>query len=306
MIERQLMPPNEPRTVLEFVEWAAARFEAAGLAFGHGTDNAFDEAAWLVLHALGLPLDDLESHAAHILNAGERDAVRELMEARITSRKPAAYLTGEAWFAGMPFYVDERVIVPRSHLAEPILERFEPWIDPQEVRSALDLCTGSGCIAVALALAFADAEVDAADISADALAVAENNIRRHGLTSRVRLVQSDLFENLDDRRYDLIVTNPPYVEEDAMSRMAPEYHHEPDLALGAGVHGLDVILRILDAAPRHLNPRGLLAAEVGDARAALEAARPDLPFTWLATSYGEPGIFVLYGSDLAGNMEKLR
>jgi ribosomal protein L3 glutamine methyltransferase len=303
------MPPNEPRTVLEFVEWAASRFEAAGLAFGHGTDNAFDEAAWLVLHALGLPLDGLESNAERAVDARGADAVRALIEARITSRRPAAYLTGEAWFAGLPFHVDERVIVPRSHLAEPILERFEPWVDPAEVRTALDLCTGSGCIAVALALAFPQARVDAADISADALAVARRNIHRHDLDSRVRLVQSDLFENLTDRRYDLIVTNPPYVEDDALTDMAEEYRHEPGLALAAGAEGLDIILRILDTAARHLNPGGLLAAEVGDARGALEAARPGLPFIWLATSYGEPGMFVLYGADLAatsGNPREMR
>lgn len=281
-------------TIRQAIRDAVKRFEAAGLYFGHGTDNAADEAAWLAMHVSGLSPQELEEHLDQPLEP--RAEFETLVAQRIATRKPVAYLIHEAWFAGLRFYVDERVLIPRSHLAEFIQEQFVPWVVPGNIHRILDLCTGSGCIAVALALAFPGAHVDAADISADALAVARRNVAEHGVGDRVELVASDLFTELAGRRYDLIVTNPPYVPAAGIPEFPPEYAHEPALGLAAGPFGLDSIVAILRDACAHLNPGGLLAAEVGAASAALEAAFPQVPFTWLATSYGEPGVFVL-GTD---------
>ncbi len=285
------------KTVGECLRWAARRLDRAGLAYGHGTDNPLDEAAWLVHHALGLPVDEPGRHLDTRVDARGRQRVRELVEARIATRKPAAYLTGEAWFAGLPFYVDERVIVPRSHLGPLIQEGLAPWLDPARPGRALDLCTGSGCIAVALARHFPRLRVDASDLSTAALAVAARNLRRHRVEDRVRLVQSDLYASLPAGPYDLILSNPPYVTEAAMERLPPEYRWEPRLALAGGADGLDLVRRIVAGARARLAPRGLLLVEVGDARAAVEAALPDLPLTWLGDD--EAGeVFLVHAADL--------
>ena len=282
-----------PRTAADFIGWTERRFEEAGLCFGHGTDNALDEAAWLVGSALHLAPHELDEHLDDELTAAQRDAIRALAQTRITSRRPLAYLLKEAWFAGLKFYVDERVIVPRSLTAEFITEQFQPWIDPAQVHRILDLCTGSGCMAVALAYAFPRARVDAADISPDALAVARINVENHGLGERVRLIRSDLFRALNDERYDLIVTNPPYVARAEMETLPLEYRHEPALALESGGQGLDAIVRILAQAPAHLSPGGILVAEVGNSGAALQEKFAAVPFTWLTTSSGDESVFLL-------------
>lgn len=287
------------QSVSDWVGWGARRLERAGVVFGHGTDNAFDEAAWLVLHALGLPVNDFVGQAQRAVAPAQGTAIARLIEERIATRKPAAYLTHEAWFAGLPLYVDERVLVPRSHLAEFIVQRFEPWLAHVQVRRALDLCTGSGCIALALARAFPGARVDATDISPDALAVARRNVERHGLGARVRLIESDLFAALAGERYDLIVTNPPYVDAAALAELPPEYRHEPGLGLAAGPQGLDVITRILTQAGDHLTAQGVLVAEVGASWRALERRFPDLPFVWLEAAAGpDAGVFLLAATDL--------
>lgn len=292
----KLRPPakGELVTVRDLLRYAVSRFNEAGLAFGHGSDNAWDEAAYLVLHTLHLPLERLEPFLDARLTAPEVEAVLAVIARRVEQRVPAAYLTNEAWLGEHRFYVDQRVIVPRSHIAELLGEGLAPWVpDPGAVRSALDLCTGSGCLAILLALAFPEANVDGGDVSADALAVARRNVADYGLEERVRLVRSDLFEGLAGRRYDLIVSNPPYVTDEAMRRLPPEYRHEPGLALAAGRDGLDVVRRILAGARGHLSPRGVLVVEVGDGREALEQVFPDLPFTWLETAAGVDFVFLL-------------
>jgi ribosomal protein L3 glutamine methyltransferase len=295
-MKNELTPP---RTIRDHVLSAERRFQAAGLYFGHGTDNARDEAAWLVCAALAIESSQLDAHLEREPTPDERRRITDLVEARIATRKPLAYLLHEAWFAGLRFYVDERVLVPRSLLGEFILERFQPWIDPQRVRLALDLCTGSGCIAVALARAFPEARIDAADISAAALEVARINIAAHGLEDRVRAIHSDLFAGLGTERYDLIATNPPYVDAADMASLPAEFQREPRLALAAGRHGLDVINRILAQAADRLNPGGILVAEVGNSSVALQAAFPAVAFTWLTDSAGDESVFLLSAEDLA-------
>ncbi len=287
------MKSAAPRNVKECIAWVAARFRAARLFYGHGTDNALDEAAWLVGSALGIDPVDLDAHLADVPRPGDAARVRALTEARIGTRKPLAYLLHEAWFAGLKFYVDERVIVPRSLTGELILEGFAPWLAGDRVRRVLDLCTGSGCMAIACARTFPQAQVDAVDISADALAVARVNVAHHALGGRVRLVRSDLFAALGKRRYDLIVSNPPYVDAKDLATMPPEYGHEPVLALAAGHHGLDIVTRILRAAPDHLAPRGVLVVEVGNSRTALERAYPRAPFLWVTTRAGDDSVFLI-------------
>jgi len=284
------MHPDAARTlrsVRDLWRYAVTRFNATHLAFGHGTDNACDEAAYLILHTLHLPLDRLEPFLDATLLPREIEQVLGMVERRATERIPAAYLTQEAWLGDYRFYVDERVIVPRSHIAEVIAQGLRAWLpEPDGLQHALDLCTGSGCLAVLLALAFPAAEVDAVDISSDALEVARRNVADYCLEPRVRVLQSDLFDGVTGRCYDLIVSNPPYVTAAEMERLPEEYRREPALALAGGTDGLDVVRRILAQARAHLKPGGVVVIEVGSGRAAVEAAFPELSPTWLETSAG--------------------
>lgn len=280
-------------TLGDCIRWGASRFGEAGLAFGHGTDNAFDEAYALALHAVHLPYDMPERYLDARLTIDERREVLALLKRRVDERRPAPYITGEAWFAGLSFFVDERVLVPRSPLAEAIEAGFAPWLDPDAVTAVLDIGTGSGCLAVACAYAFPAARVDATDSSEDALAVAGINVERHGLTDRVELIRSDVYERVADRRYDLIISNPPYVASAAMTALPDEYRHEPRAGLAGGDDGLAVARRILDGAAAHLRPGGLLVVEVADAAERLASERPELPFTWLSFERGGHGVFLL-------------
>ncbi|MEW6120566.1 MAG: 50S ribosomal protein L3 N(5)-glutamine methyltransferase [Pseudomonadota bacterium] len=286
-------------TVRDWLRFAVSRFNEAKLFFGHGSDNAFDEAAYLILHTLHLPLDRLEPFLDASLTHGEADSLLRMIERRIRDRVPAAYLTGEAWLAGHRFVVDERVIVPRSFIAELLGEQLAPWVeDPDAVSGVLDLCTGSGCLAILAALAFPNARVDAVDLSKDALAVAAQNVADYGMEERIALVESDLFAALKGRTYDVIVSNPPYVNAESVAALPPEYQAEPALALGSGEDGLDATRQILAATRAHLNPGGVLVVEIGHNRDALEAAYPALPFTWLDTVGGDQFVFLLRREDL--------
>lgn len=279
-------------TARDWVRWGMSRFNEAQLCYGHGTDNALDEALALTLHALHLGHDVPESYLDTRLTDDERAAVARLLRRRLDERIPAAYLTHEAWFAGLPFYVDERVLVPRSPIAELIESSFEPWLTPP-VHRVLDLCTGCGCIAIACAYGFPNATVDAVDVSAAALAVAQRNVERHGLSGRLQLIEGDLFSRLGERRYDLIVSNPPYVGADELAGLPKEYGHEPQLGFAAGVHGLDVVVPMLAAAGDHLEAGGILVVEVGSAQQALIEQFPDVPFLWLEFARGGEGVFLL-------------
>ena len=290
---------NELFTVRDHLRYAVSRFTAAGLFFGHGSDNAWDEAAYLTLHTLSLPLDRLEPFLDARLLPQEREALLEIYRRRCEDRLPAAYLTGEAWLAGHRFHVDERVIVPRSFIAELLQEHLAPWVDDAwSIQTALDLCTGSGCLAILTALAFPEARVDAVDLSPEAISVAERNVAEYGLDDRVQLIRSDAFSRLQGRRYDLIISNPPYVNADSVAALPPEYLHEPVMALGSGKDGLDFTRIILREAKRHLTEDGLLVVEIGHNRAELEATYPALPFTWLDTTAGDEFVFLLRASEL--------
>ncbi len=280
-------------TLRDYVRYAISRFNSAELFFGHGTSGPLDEAAALVLHALHLPYDLPGGYFQSTLTRAEREEILGLIERRIQERKPLAYLTHEAPFAGHQFYVDERVLVPRSPIAELIEAEFTPWVEPEQVTRILDLCTGSGCIAIACALAFPDADVDAVDISKEALEVADINRRRLDVEDRVRTVRSDLFAELEGERYDIIVSNPPYVSLSEWQSLPEEFHAEPRLGLESGVDGLDCVRQILTAAPRHLTEEGILVVEVGSAAEALVAAFPEVPFCWLEFERGGDGIFLL-------------
>ncbi len=286
-------------TVRDWLRFAVSRFNEAGLFFGHGSDNAFDEAVYLILHTLHLPLDRLDPFLDASLTHGEAEAVQAILERRLRERLPAAYLTREAWLAGHRFYVDERAIVPRSFIAELLQDQLAPWLDDADaVTRVLDLCTGSGCLAILAVLAFPGAIVDAVDLSPDALAVAEKNIADYGLGARIAPIESDLFAALGGRSYDLILSNPPYVNAASVATLPPEYRAEPALALGSGEDGLDATRKIIATAKAHLNPGGLLIVEIGHNRDALEAAYPTLPFTWLDTAGGDQFVFLLRSEEL--------
>jgi len=286
-----------PLTVGDFLRAAARRMRRAHLHFGHGTHDARGEAIFLALHVLKLSYESLQAALGRRLSAIERARLESLLERRIGTRLPAPYLTHEAWLGEYRFYVDRRVIVPRSFIAELLRAGLEPWL-PRRVRSALDLCTGSGCLAVLLASRFPEARVDASDLSADALAVARRNVARYRMGRRIRPVRSDLFGALRGRRYDLIVSNPPYVTAASMRRLPPEYRHEPRAALAGGADGLDIVRRILAEARARLAPGGLLVCEIGHNRRALEKAFPSLPFLWLETSAGPEHVFLLERAQL--------
>lgn len=282
----------------DWVRWAASRFNKAELFFGHGTENAWDEAVNLVLTVLHLPPDTPPSAFQAVVTPSERLQIAELIQQRIATRQPLAYLLKQAWFCGRPFYVDQRVLIPRSPMAEWLEKQFEPWIDPERVDNILDIGTGSGCIAIAAAWAFPGAEVDAVDISADALAVAAINVERYGLKDRVHLRQSDCFANLAPKQYDIILSNPPYVGAEEFAALPAEYAHEPVSALQSGEDGLDVVRKILANAKRFLAPGGILVIEVGNTDTVFAQAFPHLSYTWLELERGGQGVFLLTAEHL--------
>ena len=286
-------------TVRDYLRFAVSRFNQAKLFFGHGSRDAYDEAAYLILHTLHLPLDRLEPFLDAHLTDIERTEVLNIIHRRVEHRIPAAYLTHQAFLGEFSFYVDERVIVPRSFIAELLLEQLSPWIaEPEAIANVLDLCTGSGCLAILAAHAFPYAGVDAVDLSPAALAVAERNVADYQLQDRISLIESDLFTKLDNKQYDLIISNPPYVDAESVAALPQEYLHEPKLALGSGRDGLDATRLILEHAAQHLTENGILVVEIGHNRDVLEAAYPSLPFTWLDVSAGDQFVFMLHRNDL--------
>ncbi|MDQ3774458.1 MAG: 50S ribosomal protein L3 N(5)-glutamine methyltransferase [Pseudomonadota bacterium] len=302
-MNRRARPERPGRLTLDKVEtardlvlWAEARFEGAGLSYGHGTTSAREEAVFLVFHALALPFDVPDVVLDQPLMPEAKSRALQLIRERIGTRKPAAYVLGESWFAGLEFYVDERVLVPRSPIAELIEARFSPWIE--DPRRILDIGTGSGCIAIACALAFPEAEVDATDISAGALEIARRNTERHGVRDRVRLLRSDVYESLACERYDLIVSNPPYVPALHLGTLPPEHRYEPSLGLNGGHDGLAVVSRILEGATEHLTELGTLVVEAGESATALETRYPRVPFVWLENERGGEGVFLLEAQEL--------
>ena len=281
-------------TFRDLLRFAVSRFNEAGLFFGHGSANAYDEAAYLILHTLHLPPDQLEAFLDARLTSAEITQVLSILKRRTLEKIPAAYLTHEAWLGDFSFYVDKRVLIPRSFIAELLREQLAPWVaDPAAIRSALDLCTGSGCLAILLAHAFEKAKIDATDISNEALEVASKNVDDYGLEQRINLLQSDLFSALAGRRYDLIISNPPYVSAEAMAALPEEYRHEPRNALASGEDGLEATQTILQEAANYLTDEGMLIVEIGHNRAALEEIFPQTPFTWLETSAGDGFVFML-------------
>ena len=287
------------QTLRDVLRHAVTRFNAEKLFFGHGSDNAFDEAAYLLLHTLNLPLDRLDPFLDARLTEEEITRLLSLVERRAKDRVPVAYLTNEALLGDYRFYVDERVIVPRSFIAELIPEQFQPWIaDPEEVTRVLELCTGSGCLAIMLADAFPNAQVDAVDLSTDALEVAKKNVTDHEMTDRVTLIHSDLYDGVPKKKYDLIVTNPPYVNSASMARLPAEYLNEPQMALAGGEDGMDLVRRIVAGAKERLKPNGVLVVEIGNEFAFAEAAFADKELTWLSTSAGDEAVFLLTADQL--------
>ena len=297
---------TELATIIDFIRYGASRFAAAGLTFGHSYDNAVDEATHLVLQTLNLPHDLSPAYGQARLTASEREAVIALIDRRVTERVPVAYLTGRAWFAGLEFISDRRALVPRSPIAELILGGFSPWLDDREVQRALDLCTGSGCIGIAMASHNPDWQVDLVDISDEALELARENIAYQNVGSQVRAIASDLFAALEGERYDLIVSNPPYVTEDEFAALPAEYAHEPRLGLTAGNQGLDIALRILAQAPDHLNENGVLIVEVGESERALAERLPEVPFNWVEFQVGQMGVLVIEREDLVRHRAAIR
>ena len=293
---------NQLYTIRDLLRFTVSKFNHTGLFFGHGSATAFDEAVYLILHTLHLPLDHLDHFLDARLTNDEIEAVTAVLKRRIIERKPAAYLTHEAWLGDYTFYVDERVIVPRSFIAELLRDQLQPWItEPDNICHALDLCTGCGCLAILMAHAFEQAEIDAVDISHDALAVARKNVvDDYQLQTQIHLIQSDLFDRLDGKRYDLIISNPPYVNAASMAVLPEEYRHEPITALASGVDGLDVIRHVVEHAADYLTEQGLLIVEIGHNRDILLEAFPQLPFTWLETSAGDEFVFLLNRNQLIG------
>ncbi len=289
---------EELQTVRDFMRWGMTRFYEAELYFGHGTDNAFDEAAWLVLHALKLPLNTSSEWFDSRLSRSERTVVVALIVERINSRKPAAYLTGEGWFCGLPFRITEDVLVPRSPIGQLIESSFEPWLDESRVESVLDLCTGSGCIGIVCAFAFPEAAVTLTDIYVPAIELAKENVQRHGLQEQIEVIESDVFAQIPPQKYSLIVSNPPYVDQRDMDELPEEYRQEPVLALAAGEDGLDIVHRILREAGDYLTDDGLLVVEVGNSEAALLRAYPDVGFIWPDFPRGGHGVFMLTAEQL--------
>jgi ribosomal protein L3 glutamine methyltransferase len=286
-------------TIRDLLRYGVTRFNGADLFFGHGSVEALDEAAYLILHTLKLPLDKLDPFLDARLLPEEVAQVLAVFERRATERVPAAYITNQAWLGTYPFYVDERVIVPRSFIAELIPNHFSPWVaDPHAVANVLELCTGSGCLSIMMADAFPDAVVDAVDISPEALAVAERNVRDYQLEGRVNLIQSDLYQNVPFKKYDLIITNPPYVNSASMSRLPQEYLHEPQIALDGGSDGMDLVRKIVAGAAERLTPDGILMVEIGNERDFAEAAFGELGLTWVTTSAGDDMVFLLTAEQL--------
>jgi len=287
-------------TIRDWLRFTVSHFEESGIFFGHGADNSYDEAVWLILSALHLPHDTLDNFLDAVITESERKHLVNLIEQRITNRTPTAYLLREAWLRGYKFYVDERVIVPRSFIAELLEDGFQPWVEyPELVTTAVDICTGSGCLGVLLADAFPDAQIDVVDISPDAIAVANINIANYGLQERVTAIESDMFTALTGKQYDVIISNPPYVDAPSMAQLPAEYRNEPQIALGSGVAGLDHTHTILREAKHYLNDHGILVVEIGHNRDALLEAYPNLPFTWLQTSSGNQLVFLLTKEQLS-------
>lgn len=287
------------RTVRDLLRYAVSRFNQAELAFGHGSANAYDEAAYLILHTLRLPLDTLDPFLDARLLDDEIDAVLKVIERRAMQHVPAAYITQEAWMHGLRFYVDERVIVPRSFIGELLEDGLQPYVaDPDEVGAVLELCTGSGCLAILAAQAFPNADIDAVDISHDALEVAHINVNDYALTDRIALFEGDLFAPLPERRYNVIIANPPYVNSTSMDALPAEYRHEPELALAGGEDGMDVVRRIIKEARNWLTDDGLLVVEIGNERVHVEAAFGGLDLVWLSTSAGDDTVFLIQAGDL--------
>ncbi|MFO8140402.1 MAG: 50S ribosomal protein L3 N(5)-glutamine methyltransferase [Marinobacter sp.] len=290
-------PVDDLHTIRDFLRYASSRFAASPLYFGHGTDNVWDEAVQLVLRSVHLPLENNNVFLDARLVRTERELIVERIDRRINERVPVAYLLGEGWFMGMPFNIDERVLVPRSPIGELLENGLQPWLGMQPVQRILDLCTGSGCIGIGAASVFDEAEVDLSDISEDALEVAESNIELHGLQGRVRTVRSDVFANIEGQ-YDVILSNPPYVDAEDLADMPEEFHHEPALGLAAGNDGLAIAHRIIAGASDHLTENSLLIVEVGNSWGALDDAYPDLPLIWLEFDNGGDGVFLVTARDL--------
>lgn len=288
----------ELSTLRDMLRWGMTQFYGENIYFGHGTDNAWDEVVSLALYALHLPPDVNPRILEANLTTTERRKIAKLFYRRVSERIPAAYLTQQAWFAGLKFYVDQRVLIPRSPLAETIEQQFSPWILAENVHNILDLCTGSGCIAIACAKAFPEAEVDAIDVSTDALAVAQQNVEHYELTEQVHLIHSDLFNKVANKKYDVIISNPPYVAAYEMAELPQEYKHEPELGLTAGNEGLDFALKILQQASHYLTAQGILIVEVGNSEMALIERYPQVPFTWLEFQRGGGGVFLLTAEQL--------
>lgn len=292
-------PATTFKTLRDLLRYAVSRFNQEKLFFGHGSANALDEAAYLLLHSLHLPLDKIDPFMDANLLPHEIDAALRIIERRATDRVPASYITHEAWLGTYNFYVDERVIVPRSFIAELIPEHFSPWVnDPDSISNILELCTGSGCLPIMLADMFQNAHVDAVDISQDALAVAQINVNTYELQDRITLIESDLYNRVPDKKYDLIISNPPYVNSGSMAKLPKEYLHEPQIALAGGNDGMDLVRKIIAGAAQRLTEDGILMVEIGNERAFAEAAFPDLNLTWVSTSAGDDMVFLIEARDL--------